>query len=360
MAAPPSGRRERADLPAAALVYGAGTFGLALAADLASLGVEVLAVLDRAASSAGPFAVRRPEQAAEWQAVPVYLGLCNPAVDPAAVADDLAGLGFLDVRSPVQAYAELFEHGIVRTNYWLTGDLGLYRRHASDLADLRAELADPRSRELLDSWVAYRSTGVLSALPPIDPLSEQYLPGDLAVPTAPVRLVDIGAYDGDTVRGFLRDGRRLESVLALEPDLANFARLVATMREGGVDGLALPLGVDGTTGQVRFQASGNSAAAFDDSGTEVIQCVALDDMLHGWRPTYVKMDIEGAEAAALEGMRGLLERDRPELAISAYHKPADLWELMQYVRGLDLGYRFHLRGYGEQCFDTVLYAVAGG
>ena len=80
-------------------------------------------------------------------------------------------------------------------------------------------------------------------------------------------------------------------------------------------------------------------------------------MLHGWAPTHVKLDIEGAESDALDGMTGLLTAVRPRLAVCAYHRPDHLWTLLLQLAALDLGYRFHMRCYGAQCFETVLYAI---
>jgi hypothetical protein len=67
------------------------------------------------------------------------------------------------------------------------------------------------------------------------------------------------------------------------------------------------------------------------------------------------MDVEGAERAGLMGCADLLKRLHPRLAICAYHKPEDLYELTQLIRGY--GYnRFLLRRYTNGQFDVVLYA----
>ena len=85
--------------------------------------------------------------------------------------------------------------------------------------------------------------------------------------------------------------------------------------------------------------------------------VPVSDIVINADPNYVKLDVEGNELQALEGLSPLLRRSRPTLAISAYHRPADLWQLPQFVRALDLDYSLHLRQYGHQGYDTVLYAV---
>jgi hypothetical protein len=43
-------------------------------------------------------------------------------------------------------------------------------------------------------------------------------------------------------------------------------------------------------------------------------------------------DIEGAELYALEEATELIQRDRPILAISGYHKPDDLWEIPRFIK----------------------------
>jgi len=69
----------------------------------------------------------------------------------------------------------------------------------------------------------------------------------------------------------------------------------------------------------------------DSSSGTIIQCVALDDTLIGWHPTYIKMDIEGAEYDALLGAERLIRSYKPVLAICVYHRPQDIWEIPQLI-----------------------------
>jgi hypothetical protein len=71
----------------------------------------------------------------------------------------------------------------------------------------------------------------------------------------------------------------------------------------------------------------------------------------------MKLDIEGAESAALKGMSRTIARKRPRLAISAYHKPGDIWDLARQTSELVSGYSIHLRQHGANAFDTVVYAI---
>jgi FkbM family methyltransferase len=73
----------------------------------------------------------------------------------------------------------------------------------------------------------------------------------------------------------------------------------------------------------------------------------------------IKMDIEGSEAAALEGAAETIERWRPKLAISVYHNASDLWTIPNAVRRRYPFYRLFLGHYALHLEETVMYAIAG-
>ena len=87
-----------------------------------------------------------------------------------------------------------------------------------------------------------------------------------------------------------------------------------------------------------------------------IKTVALDDVVKDCEVGFIKLDIEGAEYAALQGAKQTLLRDKPFLAICVYHRRGDLLAIMDYLHGLIPEYRFWLRHYSFVGCDTVLYA----
>lgn len=350
---------DAAPMSGAVAVYGAGSFGQGLATTLRSFDIEVPIILDRSPSSIGDGTpVLSPASDQVDRSLPVALGLCNPGADPAQVVQELLDLGHPRVFSPVEVFRDLGARGLQRSHYWLTTDVDVYRSSAPAIDAARALLSDTRSREVFDRVLAYRTGGDVTVLPEPDPLPEQYLPRDVPFVSGAVRLIDCGAFDGDTVRAYLDAGVDLAAVAALEPDPASFERLVTELaRHPGLESLALPLGISDATQQLSFSADGTSGAAFDTDGPVTIQCVSLDALLRGWRPTHVKMDIEGAEGDALRGMARIISEDRPALAVSVYHRPEDIWSLLHQVHQLMSPSAMHLRVYGHQGFDTVLYAM---
>jgi|SRR5689334_1408983 len=71
----------------------------------------------------------------------------------------------------------------------------------------------------------------------------------------------------------------------------------------------------------------------------------------------IKLDVEGSELAALQGGERSLERWRPKLAVSLYHRPEDFFSIPLWLNSLDCGYRFFLDHYSIHHEETVLYAA---
>ena len=85
--------------------------------------------------------------------------------------------------------------------------------------------------------------------------------------------------------------------------------------------------------------------------------IRLDDVLGDKRVTLLKMDIEGAELDALCGAQETILRDKPFLAICAYHRQGDVIAIMDFLHKLVPEYRFWLRHYAPFATETVLYAA---
>ena len=86
--------------------------------------------------------------------------------------------------------------------------------------------------------------------------------------------------------------------------------------------------------------------------------VALDKILTGKKVTFITMDIEGEELNALEGAKGIIMEQKPTLAISAYHKASDIFDIPLWIKTIVPGYKIYLRHHGDKClFDTVCYGI---
>jgi hypothetical protein len=89
-----------------------------------------------------------------------------------------------------------------------------------------------------------------------------------------------------------------------------------------------------------------------------MECCSLDSAIgEDVNPTFIKMDIEGAEVDAIPGAQKTITRCRPVIAACAYHRPEHLWILPKLLKAAGPAYQIYLRRYAEECWETVYYAI---
>lgn len=221
--------------------------------------------------------------------------------------------------------------------------------HADALRRVAAAWSDGASREVFRGQLAWRLRGDFQAVQ--DPTPEQYFPRDLIRPNAQERLVDGGAYDGDTLASLPAGYAR---AWAFEPDPANAARLRSRV-DARVQVHEAALGR--AEGRAPFDARGTTASGRSALGRLEVPVKSLDALLAGEAPTFVKLDVEGDEMAALEGGIGMLRRTQPVVAVCLYHRPGDLWEIPEFLLNVLPRHRAHLRLHEHDGFELVSYAV---
>jgi FkbM family methyltransferase len=227
-----------------------------------------------------------------------------------------------------------------------------------------ALLSDERSRQELVGQLRWRYWGDPRDLPLPDDSADTYFPFDLLEPSSAEVFVDCGGFDGDTL---LRFGRRwggtFRHAVALEPDPENRCALAdQVVRAGMTDQVTVfPYAVGEQSGQISFASTGSvtSQRVMDDSAPR-IECRRLDDIAWPQTPTYIKMDIEGAEPDALCGASRLLSTAHPVLAICTYHSSLHLWQIPNLIHSICPDYRLFLRRYAEDCWEGVCYAIPEG
>lgn len=353
----------RADTPPSfklpVVIYGAGNTGGAVCSYLTRAGYRVVGFLD---SNAKPgqqcqsMPVHKPQ---EWlgenkpEHFEVVVAIHNYAVDMVPLLAEIRRIGFARVVNMVE-YQNLFPDDRP-FRYWLA-PRAFYGPFLPEIERLSASLADETSRVWLKAVLAFRLTGDYARLPAATP-RDQYSPDGLPRWPNPMRFIDCGAFNGDTIEQFARrDGYRFEAIAAFEPDPANFAALARRAAAHG-PAFCFPCGVAASTSLVRFQSGQGMGSRSSPDGDSAIQCVAIDEALRNFGPTLIKMDIEGAELDALWGARGVIAASRPGLAISLYHQPAHLWQIPLLIAGWDLGYRLYVRVHSHNGFEVVLYAI---
>ena len=171
-----------------------------------------------------------------------------------------------------------------------------------------------------------------------------------------ITYVDCGAFNGDTYKELISVVKCSEAYL-FEPDPSNYHKLCENvcLLTGHV--LCFPLAISNTYAIITLNGNEGESSAISLDGNIHIASATLDEMLGNIDIDFIKIDIEGSEESALLGATKLIERSRPIMAISLYHRQEDLWVIPELLYKLCPDYNFYLRQHFNNSFDLVFYAV---
>jgi len=348
-----------------AVIYPAGRVGRAAAGRLRAAGASIVALGDGNASLRGSavdgLPVLSPSEIAADHRDDVVL-VATTLFDSAITADlrergceHVVPVGYVNLRLrdyfPFREYDGMFEAITAPAN-------------RAAITQAFSLLADEESRAVLEGKLAYHLEFDKQRLLDIKSERTIYFDDTVYALGSDEVVADGGAFVGDTLEAFLEICcGRYRGYFGFEPDPASYARLAAVAESDPSRITAVPAGLSDRTSSARLlstQGVDSRVLASDEPGGEDIELVSLDEYFDGRdAPTLIKMDVEGAEAAALTGARGLLEHARPKLAISAYHYPTDVWTLPLLINELLPDSRIFLRHYTDEVDDTVCYAIPG-
>jgi FkbM family methyltransferase len=342
-------------------IYGTGSFGRDVFELCIKLEINVEAFIDHVENP--NFSGKRtitPQEIPDSKPITVVLGVCNLFGDLESIANSLIERNpNTTIISPVTFAQICGTKGLTLDNYWLTSDSDYIKTNLKKIDSLKLMLSDEASQNLVDEIINYRLHGNVIGIPKPDQLQNQYLPEDLNTPPESLRMLELGSFKGEDIIRFDSRGKFIEFAFCLEPDLENYQALVSEVNNAGLKNVfALPVGAWKKTTQLKFNASGQTGAQLNDSAYDSVLVMKLDNLVGQNSINYIKMDIEGAEAEAIEGLYNTIKSQKPHLAISVYHKPDDLWEIpLKIQRLFPDTYNSHIRVYGHQTFDTVLYCI---
>lgn len=277
---------------------------------------------------------------------------------------------FLNIR------ANLYKHGFSKVHYlgWFyeihnllevefLGESAwrrIFHQNEAAIVSSYANLGDELSQRLFAQLINAHYSRQAKRFPR-RPREEQHFPKDITLAKGCNSIVVCGAYDGEALIALNQHGINPEKIYLFEPEPEIFNRLVINVakyqEEFGTDVLSVPMATSEKTSMMSFLSGDGLGSKICSVGNCHVQAVSLDDFFGSDKVTRITMDIEGHEAATLRGAAKLVKSQKPDLSISVYHDPKQLWEIPSLISSQQNGYKFYLRNYTSYAVETILYAT---
>lgn len=105
---------------------------------------------------------------------------------------------------------------------------------------------------------------------------------------------------------------------------------------------------------------GSSLRSVNNASEHTFMTISIDDFVRNQsvpQVDFIKLDIEGAELATIEGARTVIMTFKPQLAICIYHKNSDFWQIPQLLHEMVPEYEFYVDHFVPfPNWETVLFA----
>lgn len=294
-----------------------------------------------------------------------YLG--RPIVKLDAVPRDALVLNVAGGR-PLSAKQRLDEAGLRNIDYFsffrLSG-LALremrfnegfaeeFTAHADEYAWIYNLLSDEASRETFKKLVSFRFEYDIAHLNGFTWREDvQYFEDFLQLGSMDESFVDVGCFNGFTSLEFIKRAPSYRSIHVFEPEPDNYQNCRDSLQDHSNVHFH-NVGLSNRKATLKLEAQG-SGSRVSETGSLSIDVDRLDDVIND-SPTFIKMDIEGEESAAIEGAQNTIARHHPRLAVSVYHKPGDFWKIPKQILAIREDYDIYMRHYTECIYETVMF-----
>ena len=176
--------------------------------------------------------------------------------------------------------------------------------------------------------------------------------------------VDIGAYNGDSIRWLIQslNTKKLnfKEIIAFEPDSNSYEVLIKTTPK--LDNIILnKSGLSDFTGKHKFHTADEQglpgSAYLSLKGDIEIDVIKLDDYLCGKKVDFIKMDAPHGGQAALKGAYKTISKQSPKLAFAAIHEWNDVFEIPFLISEINPAYKLYLRHTAFLICETEIFAI---
>lgn len=328
------------------ILFGAGQYGAAVIEFLKGRGLNIRAIIDSSPSKIGK----------KIQGIEI-VGVDNILAKEAEIILGTARHAIGDIKKVIPKSAN-----------FASFDTWYLHEYYSEYKFLYESFSDSRSRRCLVAILLTMLTGDERYCAEIAE-GNQYFALPQFINQGTEYFVDAGAYVGDTIEKFIwAQNGAFRKIYAFEPGPKQWTalntRLYRLTKEWALDSskvilLNAGLGKESSFATLNIHDNHLLGANLITSTEKTDQCSisveSLDNILNGEPVTFLKADIEGMEMDMLWGAEKSINKFKPKMALSVYHKPDDLIKISSFIRNIDKNYKMALRQHSPLLMDTTLY-----
>ena len=218
-------------------------------------------------------------------------------------------------------------------------------------------LADDYSRKVYSNILNFKISGKIEYLSAVT-TSRSEIYKKIIKPTMNEVYVDLGAYNGDTIRELLEFTHgKYHSIYAFEPDKKNYKKLVKFIGEMKH---IYPFNVAAwcVDTELPFSAKAGRQSGISANSTITIEARSVDNVLNKKMASLIKMDVEGFEHEAIWGASQTIAHYSPKLMVALYHRNEDIFDIPLLIKKINPDYKLYIR---HQLYipawETNLYAT---
>lgn len=231
-----------------------------------------------------------------------------------------------------------------------------FEKNKEKFEQVYSVLADSESKRVYENILNYKISGKLKYLFDSMLCDKSCVYSDILKLSCNETIVDLGAYDGDTIKEFTTfTNDNYRHIYALEPDEKNYKKLVKNT--GELKNITTyNMGAWNKKDTLFFAKKAGRNSKFSYEGVPV-KVTDIDSLIDD-EVSMIKMDIEGSEMNALKGAENIIKKYAPKLYVCAYHRNEDLFAIPLKILQLNENYKIYFRhSYYIPAWESNFYCV---
>ena len=274
------------------------------------------------------------------------------------IKKNLKKLGFLKILD----FEIFYDYHTAYEKNFETSKKSFFLRNTIKIIEAFKRLKDKKSKKI---FIKILKFFLMKKILKIDSnnINDQFFPKDIKMLKSYNIFFNCGAFTGDTILQLKRKKINAEKIYCFEPNKVNFKKLRLNIKKNFKKNKyqikPLNIGLWNKKGLIGFSENQGTVSNIKKNSKIKVKVFTIDNIVkvNGDIPSMINFDIEGSEFKALQGAKFTIKNYQPDLAISTYHHPADLWKIINLVSSYDNKYNFYLRNYSGFNEETILYAT---